>query len=426
MTHLLEDFHDFLQDAPTSWHATLEMGNRLASCDFTPLLMNEKWPLEKGGKYFVIDDGSIAAFILPKNAPKRLSIIAAHTDSPALKLKPCPEILTDNMLQLGVEVYGGPILPTWVNRDLVITGKVTVEQKKGTLFESLVYFDDAPVLIPLLAPHLDKEASKKGLLLNQQDHLKPIACLLEDKLDVVYLESLLRRHLSFHKLVDFELFLVPLEPPRFIGKNGELLASYRLDNLASAHAGLTALGNIKNPHSSTLLMGIFWDHEEVGSSTRSGAGSPLFRDIFDRICSMYSMPEEDKVLLRHHSTCLSVDVAHAFNPNYAKKYDPKNSPRLGQGIVIKYNGNMRYGTTAPSGSKVIQLCERLNLHYQKQSNRSDIPSGSTIGPLFATQMGIETADIGIAELSMHAAREVIACQDHVDMCMLLSTFLEEE
>ncbi|NGX59450.1 MAG: putative M18 family aminopeptidase 2 [Chlamydiae bacterium] len=426
MTHLLEDLTHFLSQSPTSWHAAMEMGNRLASLDFTPLSPNEKWELEKGKKYFVIQDGSIAAFALPSKKPQKMSLIAAHTDSPALKLKPKPVLEKENMQMLGVEIYGSPVLPTWVNRDLAIAGRVVVLRKNNAIEEELVFFDDAPVLIPLLAPHLDREAYKKGLELNKQEHLTPIATLKDKNFDQNYLESLLKRQLSFHKLLDFELFLIPLDHPRFIGKDGEMLASYRLDNLASAHAGLVAMGHLEKAPSGYLPIGIFWDHEEVGSATHTGAESPFFHDLLKHLSSFYKLSGEEETLLRRHSLCLSVDLTHAYNPNYEKKYDPQHIPLLGEGITIKYNANMRYSTTAKSGAWIRVMCESLGLKSQQFVNRTDNPAGSTVGPIFSTNFGIETADIGIPQLSMHAAREVIACQDHIDMCTLLTYFLQEK
>ncbi len=426
MTHLLEDFQSFLEHSPTSWHAAVEMGNRLASLDFTPLVLGEKWKLEKGKKYFVSHDGAIAAFSLPKNKPEKMSIIATHTDSPALKLKPHPAFEKKNMQLLGVEVYGSPVLPSWVNRDLAAAGRVVVETKSNEISQHLVYFDEAPVIIPLLAPHLDREAFRKGLDLDKQDHITPIAALKGDDFNQDYVESLLKRQLSFHKLLDFDLFLVPIEPPRFIGKNGEMLASYRIDNLASAHAALVAIGNSEPPSKNTLPMAFFWDHEEVGSATASGAASPFFQDIYKRVSGFYKMTEEEEVICRASSLCLSVDMTHALNPCYEKKHDPNHTPLLGEGIAIKYNANMRYVTNAKTGGYVSDLCDNLGLKCQKFTNRSDNPAGSTVGPIFATQLGIETADIGAPQLSMHAAREIIACQDHIDMCTLLTYFLQDK
>jgi aspartyl aminopeptidase len=421
MTHVLEDFRDFLYHSPTSWHAAVEMGNRLASLDFIPLYPDEKWNLEKGKKYFVIQDGSIASFVLPKANLEQMSIVAAHTDSPALKLKPHPEIEKKNMVQLGVEVYGSPILATWANRDLCLAGRVVVEKENGDIEEFLVFLDEAPVIIPVLAPHLDREAFKKGLELNKQDHLAPIAALQFEK---EYVENLIKRTHSFRTLLDFDLFLVPIESPRFIGRNGEMLASYRLDNLSSTHAGLVALGNLKTAHQNTLSMGIFWDHEEVGSSTHIGAESTFFTDIYRRICHFYELNTEDEAVLRRNSLCLSVDVSHALNPNYESKYDPHHAPLLGEGIVLKYNADMRYATGGKTGAFITHLCKNLGLKVQKFVGRSDNMAGSTVGPIFATNLGIETVDIGIPELSMHAAREVISCQDHLDMCLLLTYFLQ--
>jgi len=425
MTHILEDFQHFLANSPTSWHTTVEVGNRLASLDFIPLSLDEKWKLEKGRRYFVIEEGSIAAFITPEKKLEKMALIAAHTDSPALKLKPRPEIQKHNLLQLGVEVYGSPILPTWTNRDLGIAGRVILSKQKGGVEEHIVYFDDAPVMIPLLAPHLDREILKKGLQLNKQEHLGPIASLTDEDFNGRYLENLLRRELAFEELLDFDLFLVPLEGPRFIGSNGEMLASYRLDNLASVHSAIIALGNIDSPSKNSLSMGIFWDHEEVGSATQIGAESPFFTDIYSRLTNFYKITEEAEAILRRKSFCLSVDLTHGLNPNYEKKYDPEHIPLLGEGIVTKYNANMRYSTTAKSSAFIKMLCKKNGLKIQQFVNRSDNQAGSTVGPIFSTHLGIETADIGIPQLSMHAAREIISCQDHIDMCALLTQFLQE-
>lgn len=425
MTYLLEDLCHFLSHSPTSWHAVEEMGNRFASLDFTPLDLGEKWELKKGGKYFLVHEGSLMAFILPDNKPEKMALAAAHTDSPALKLKPQPEIHTHNMLRLGVEIYGGPILPTWFNRDLGIAGRVIVEQEKGKLEEHLVFFDESPVMIPLIAPHLDREIYKDGLKLDKQKHLVALASLQNDEVNAPYLETLLRQHLRFKTLHDFDLFLVPLDPPRFMGRNSEMLASYRVDNLVSSHAAIVALGNLKKPSKHLLSMGVFWDHEEVGSTTHTGAVSPYFQDAFERICHFYKLTQEEESILRRRSLCLSVDMCQAFNPNFEEKYDPQHRSQMGGGIAIKYNAQMRYNTSAAGGAIVSKICHDLNLNVQKFVNRTDNPSGSTIGPLFASRMGIDVVDIGIAQLSMHATREIISTQDYLDLCKVLTHFLEK-
>ncbi len=422
--HILEDFHAFLGSAPTSWHAVREIGSRLALCDYIPLEVDEKWELKRGKKYFVAHGGSIAAFALPKSALQKALLIGAHTDSPALKIKPQPEIHKENMTLLGVEVYGGPILPSWLSRDLGIAGRVFVLNAKQQIEEHLIFIDDTPLFIPFLAPHLDRESGEKGLLLNKQDHMIPLATLKQNE-NQKLIESMLHCHFSFHTLLSFDLFLVPLEEPRFIGNSSEMIASYRLDNLASVHAGVTALGNLSEASEHTLQMGLFWDHEEIGSQTAVGAESPFFSDIFDRISHFYSLDPEEKAIVKNRSLCLSVDVAHALNPNYEKKYDPQHLPLLGKGVVIKSHAGQRYASSAAGTAQVIHLCQQQNIPYQQYVSRSDIPSGSTIGPVFAGATGIETVDIGSAQLAMHATRELISCQDHLDLATLLTHFLEE-
>lgn len=428
MAYLLDDLSAFLDSAPTAWHAAEQIGNRLALQDFTPLSEKERWSLEKGKNYFVIRGGSICAFSLPKKAPERAIILASHTDSPALKVKPCPEVQKENMTLFGVEVYGGPMLSSWLNRDLALAGRVVVTDNKGALEERLVFLQDAPVFIPQLAIHLDREVNDKGLLLNKQDHLFPLITLqneVEGK-EKKTLELLLRRHLSFHSLLSFDLFLVPIEKSRYLGSEGEMLASYRLDNLSSAHACLSALALSDKTHSKALQIAIFYDHEEIGSKTSEGAASPFLEDVLKRITHSYKMDEEDLACMKSRSLCVSVDVAHALNPNYPAKYDANHATLLGKGVALKFNADLKYATSALSAARLIQIAEENSLPLQPFVARNDIPSGSTVGPVIAQGLGIPVVDIGCPQLSMHSAREVIACQDYLDLCSLLTQLLQDK
>lgn len=428
MTHLIEDLRFFLHASPTSWHAAVQVGNRLALKDFIPLDENEKWQLESGKKYFVQRGGALCAFVLPSNKPTGSLILGAHTDSPALKLKPNPTFLTENMVSFSVEVYGGPMLSSWLNRDLGIAGRIVISDQAGKVEEKLVFIDDAPLMIPQLAIHLDKEVNEKGLILNKQDHLAAIGCLkpnAKDDKELPYLEKLIRTQHSFHTLLSCDLFLVPLEESRFLGCSGEMLASYRIDNLASVHAITVALASTNSPHKETLQMAFFWDHEEIGSSTQEGAASPFCNDILKRIAFCLKLDDEEMLLLKNRSLGVSVDMAQAFNPNYANKYDVYHRPLLGKGIVIKFNANQKYVSSASSAAPIVDACHHLKLPLQHYAARSDIPSGSTIGPVFASATGIQTVDIGCAQLSMHSTRELMACSDHLDMCQLLTYLLEK-
>ncbi|MES2344496.1 MAG: M18 family aminopeptidase [Chlamydiota bacterium] len=418
MSHIVEDFKAFLETSPTSWHAVQETSNRLALHDFTPLEENEKWELEGGKSYFVARGGALIAFTLPKQTPNKALIIAAHTDSPALKLKPRPEFSKENMTLFGTEVYGGPLLSSWLNRDLAIAGRVFVTNSRGDIEEKLVFLDDAPLIIPQLAIHLDRDVNEKGVILNKQQHLSPLVTL--EKGD---LESLLRRHISFHTLLSFDLLLVPIESSRFVGAHGELLASYRIDNLTSVHAATVALCRSCTSPTEALKIAVFWDHEEIGSGSSEGALSPFLTDLLVRIGHALKLSNEELFMLKSHSFCISADMAHALNPNYVEKHDPQHMPLMGKGIVLKYNANHKYATNGSTAATIIDLCQKLNLSYQPFAARSDIPSGSTVGPFIEQKLGIKTADIGVAQLSMHSAREIIAWQDYVDLTELLTHFL---
>ncbi len=426
MSDLLLDLKAFLERSPTSWHAVQQMGNRLASCDFSPLDEQEPWVLEPGKKYFVCRGGSFCAFILPYHKPIRSCLLASHTDSPGLKLKPQPGIFKQNMGLLGVETYGSPLLTSWLNRDLGLAGRVVVLNAQGTLEEKLVFLDDIGLIIPQLAIHLDREIHEKGVHLNKQDHLRPLIGLFEPTPDPMQMiEWLIRRHLSFQRLISFELFLVPLEGARFIGYQNEMIAAYRIDNLVSAHAGISAMAYLREPTENLLQMALCFDHEEIGSATGTGAISPFFSDLFQRLAIALKLSSEEQLLLKNRSLCISIDMAHALHPNHPDKHDPQHQPLLGKGPVLKYNAQYKYATDALSAAPVIQACQALNLPYQSFVSRSDMPCGSTLGPLMAERLGIPTVDIGIPQLSMHSIREVIACQDYLDLCRLLTHLTEQ-
>lgn len=425
MSHVLDDLIRFLQAAPTSWHACLEISNRLASHDFIPLSEEEPWELKNGKKYFVMRGGSICAFMIPPNAIEKSIVFASHTDSPALKIKPIPEQGKNQMVFLGTEVYGGPILHSWLNRDLGIAGKIVFTNSENAVEEKLIYIDDAPLIIPELAIHLDREKNEKGQVINKQEHLLPLAAIeKEEDRQKHYLELLLRRHVFFHELLAFDLFLVPLEPPRKLGIQGEMLASYRLDNLSSCHAALAAMIFSQKCDPDQLTMSIFCDHEEIGSNTRESA-TPFFMDVLKRIHVCLEYPQEKWFSIKKQSLVVSVDVAHAFNPLYKDKYEPNHQPLLGNGIVVKYNANQKYASQSSASAYIIHLCKKHQIPYQHYVNRSDIAGGSTLGPQIAQATGIKTVDIGIGVFSMHSAREIIGCQDHLDMCQLLTHIAQE-
>ncbi len=256
--HLIQDLLTFLDSSPTSWHAVKNISKKLKDHSFIELKEADRWNLESGTPYFVRCQGSICAFIMPKSKLERASIIGSHTDSPGFKLKPNPEIRRHQSILLGVEVYGSPLITSWLNRDLGIAGRISYLDKHGHLKEGLVRLDKYPLVIPQLAIHLDREVNEKGLLLNKQDHLNALAGMTSDYISTQsYLEMLISDEIDFKQIISFDLHLYPLAPAALVGYQHQLLASYRIDSLASVHAAMTALLHSDRPHEDKLKMIIF-------------------------------------------------------------------------------------------------------------------------------------------------------------------------
>lgn len=400
---MIDDFISFLENAPTVWHAAKEIQERLTKARFSCLEETDRWHLEAGKGYFVIRDGAVFAFKMPTSHPERIVLAASHTDSPALKLKPQPDVESKNIAQLSTEVYGSPLLHTWLDRDLCLAGLVALSSSF-----KLLHLKEYPLIIPSIAPHLERTLFEKGLHIHKQDHLKAIFSLSLSSLAKILPSDIL----------SFDLFLVPLEKPAFLGNSQELLASYRLDNLSSAHASLQALIHASSSLH-TIQAAIFWDHEEIGSTSYTGAKSDFALQILERICLQSKLEREDFMRLKAKSLCLSIDVAHGFHPNFAEKFDPENTPYLGKGIVFKFSADQKYATSAKISAPLIQLCKDGKIPHQLFAARSDIPSGSTVGSYMAAILGIPTIDLGIPIWAMHSIRETIATQDQKSLCDFL-------
>lgn len=418
---MLEKFVHFLDRSPTAYHAAREIRAHLLEADFTPLSEGEKWKLEPGKGYFLQrEDSMIAAFRLPKKTPLSATLLASHTDSPGLKIKPLPELSSHGVGQFGTETYGGPLLHTWLDRDLAVAGRIVTRNKKGASQSHIVLLDDYPVVIPGLAIHLQREVNEKGLIVNKQDHLKAVFTL---KSKEKHLEDWLRKHHPFDKLLSFDLYLVPTEKAAFLGFEDELIASYRLDNLTSAFASLQALVETK-PRADCIQMAIFWDNEEIGSKTFAGADSPFIDQILERICLHFKMNREDYYRLKSRSLCLSCDVGHAFNPNYPDKSDPQNASYMGKGPTLKFSS--RYATSGATAAPIVSLAHKRKIPLQITASRSDLSGGGTVGSMMAASLGIPTVDMGLSIWAMHSIRETISAQDEVALCKLLTAALEED
>lgn len=404
------------------------MSQRLQKAGFCELIEGEKWTLKKGGSYFVQrNQASLIAFHLPKKKMEEGIIIGAHTDSPCLKVKPNGESEKNELILLNFEVYGGPILASWFNRDLILAGRVFYKSSKGkgAIESRCVCLDKHPIMIPQLAIHLNRDVNEAGFVLNKQEHLTAIACSKSEYEGSSYLKYILQKELGAKaEILHYELFAIPFEEPRFLGANGELMASFRLDNLASCQAALDALLSAK-PQDNKLLMTAFWNHEEVGSESSEGAASSFFSDTIERIAFHLDMDTEAFLRFKANSFTLSIDVTHATHPNYEEKHDLRHKVFLGKGLCLKTNAQERYTSHGEIVSKLIALWQEKGIPFQTYVSRNDIPSGTTIGPIHAARTGIRSMDIGIPLLSMHASRELIHRDDQKSMTQALQHLMDQ-
>ena len=413
---------NFLDQSPTAWHAVANIKKQLDDHGFQELKEKEAWSLKPQQLYYTVRNGSsLIAFQTPKATIEKILLAASHTDSPALKLRPKTQYFQENMVMLGVEVYGGPLLASWVNRDLGIAGRVFYLNQQGAVQETLVNIQNAPLMIPQLAIHLDRQVNENGLILNKQEHLSALLGLKKNS-DLNYFHELLKSHIEFQTILGEDLFLYPLQKASYIGLEQDFLASYRIDSLASVHAILEAFFQVK-PSKNALKMIAFWDNEEVGSETAQGANSPFFSNTLERIFIALNQKREQLLQTLPNSLCLSVDLAHGLHPNHRDKHDPRHQVFLGKGIVIKSNAQQRYASNGFSTASIVKICHEHQIPFQHFTSRGDIPCGSTIGPIHAHLTGMPTVDIGIPQLSMHSSREIMAMSDQADMTRLIQVFL---
>ncbi len=412
---------DFINNSPSPFHATQSMCQALQAAGYQALDERESWQLKPQGRYYITrNDSSIIAIQLGQQDPiaQGIRMVGAHTDSPCLKVKPQPEVTCHSYWQLGVEVYGGVLLSPWFDRDLSLAGRVTFKQNEQ-LQSRLIDFKQAIATIPSLAIHLNREANT-GWEINAQTELPPILAQLhgEESKDFRALlsEQLQREHnISDASILDYELCFYDSQPAAVIGLNQDFIAGARLDNLLSCYAGLQALLNSDAQHTQVLVC---TDHEEVGSNSACGADGPFLEQVLRRVLGS----EEDFVRCLQHSLLISADNAHGIHPNYADKHDDNHGPLLNHGPVIKINANQRYATNSETSSFFRLLCQQANIPVQSFVTRSDMGCGSTIGPITAGQLGIQTIDIGAATFAMHSIRELAGSQDLGYLINVLQSF----
>ena len=439
-SRFVADFLQFLEDSPTHFHAVSTASSRLLQAGFTELLETDRWSLAQGGRYFFRRNGSsVVAFTVggAYRAENGFTVLAAHTDSPCLKVKPAACISRGGCLMLNTQPYGGGLWHTWFDRDLGVAGRLLVRDKERV--RSVEVALTRPVArIPNLAIHLTSGKEREAFEPNLHEHLKALLCLAPDtpgqteaKTPLTHprLLGLLAEAAGVpeSEVVDMELQLVDCQPPALGGAQSELILSGRLDNLCSCFQSLRALitSAANLDRQTTVCMAALFDHEEVGSGSFAGAGSSLFVNtltlISESLCG-----NSPGALLRslRKSFIVSADMAHALHPNYLAKHDPSMAPVLGAGLVVKHNANQRYATNSVSASMLREAARLAGVGVQEFSVRSDMGCGSTIGPILATLSGVLTVDCGSPQLSMHSIRECMASADVFSGYLVLRSVLE--
>lgn len=420
---LAQDLLDFIDASPSPWHVAASVTQRLEKQGFKLLAETERWDLQPGGKYFTVRGGSsVIAFVMGSQAPDRtgLCIIGAHTDSPGLRLKPRSPHAAEPMARLGVEIYGGPILATFTDRDLGLAGRVNVRAENGPQTR-LVRFAKPVARLPNLAIHMNRNVNEDGLKLNKQTELP----LLLGNISEAFSPAEQFRALLAHEagaeagdIINWELQVYDTQPGEFWGPHEEFIADSQLDNLASSHSSLTALLNTPEP-AATCVTALF-DHEEIGSESNKGAGGSFLADVLGRLVG--GLDTEARAQAMAKSFFISADMAHAYHPNFPAAYEPEHKIRVNAGPVIKTNANQRYATDAESEAYFIGLCEAAEVPWQQYSHRTDLGCGSTIGPIVAARLGIRTVDVGNPMWAMHSARESAGAVDHELMARVMGKY----
>lgn len=414
-----EDFNEgllgFLDASPTPYHATLNMVMMLENAGFERLVETQKWELEKGKKYYVTrNDSSVIAFTYPEAA--NYTMVGAHTDSPNLKLKPNPIIKEHGIVKFGVEMYGGVLLSTWFDRDLSLAGRVSYLSKDNMMRDAYVDIQRSVAMIPSLAIHLDREANNTKSI-NAQTDINPISTGKADFDFDAFLKAELEAagYEDVEKIYANELSFYDTQKAAYVGLENEFIASARIDNLLSCYVGLLSICSVGDD---TPMLFVANDHEEVGSDTSSGAGGSFLEDTLRRAFS----DQEEFVHVMQSSVFISADNAHAIHPNFPAKHDSNHAPKMNEGVVIKVNANQRYASNSRTIARFMNVASSLEQKTQNFAMRNDMACGSTIGPITASKLGIETIDIGVPTLGMHSIREMCGSGDAHSLYKILVNF----
>lgn len=421
----VKDLIEFIDASPLNYFAVENSKSLLLENSFKQLDETEKWSLDEGGKYFVTrDDTALIAFTVGDDIKKGFDIIGSHTESPTFKIKSSPEMTGNGYLRLNTEVYGGPILSTWLDRTLSLAGKVSYE-KDGQIKSQLINFDRDLLTIANPAIHMNREANK-GFAYNPQEHMVPILSTVKDDFEKEgYLQKLVGEELGIDpkSILDMDLGLYDRQKGSILGPDQDMYQVGRIDNLGAVHASLHALIDSKNEKFNVLILN---DNEEIGSRTRTGAFSPFLKDVLERISFLLGYDKEDFKISMANTYIVSADQAHAIHPNFPQYSDPSNIVKMNRGLVVKVAANGAYTSGIVSTPRLVHIARNIGENLQTFHNRSDKQGGSTIGPIASSSLGIKSIDVGEPILAMHSVREVGGVEDHLSAYNIYKAFYDEE
>lgn len=405
-----EELLAFIQKSPTCFHAVAAMKEMLEAEGYGELREEDRWNLEKGGKYYVTrNDSALIAFAIPKEEAKGYRIMASHSDSPTFKIKENPEMEAEGRyVKLNVERYGGMICAPWFDRPLSVAGRVVVKEGEE-IVSKLVDVDRDLLMIPNLAIHMNREVND-GYKFNAQKDMLPLYGMSSAK--GTFLKTVAESAgVKEEEILGHDLFLYNRQEGTVWGAEEAFVSSARLDDLQCAFSSLK--GFLAGKKEKYIAVHCVLDNEEVGSGTKQGAASTFLRDVLVRINSGLGQDQEDYLRRLAGSFMVSADNAHAVHPNYGEKADPVNRPCMNEGIVIKHSANQKYCTDGVSAAVFKDLCKRAGVPFQTFTNRSDILGGSTLGNISTTQVAVNAVDIGLAQLAMHSPYETAGVKDTV-------------
>lgn len=404
---------EFIDASPSPYHVCATAAQRLSAAGYRELSEADAWPA--AGKFFTIRAGSLVAWD-SSGGSVPFRIVGAHTDSPNLRVKQHPDRVIAGWQVVALQPYGGAWLNSWLDRDLGISGRLSVATA-NTVSHRLVRIDEPILRVPQLAIHLSED--RKGVSLDPQRHVNAVWGVGELRSFLGYVAE--RAGVDESEVLGFDLMTHDLTPSAVTGVDGDFVSAPRLDNQATCYAGLEAL--LAAPATTHLPVLALFDHEEVGSQSDHGAQSDLLLTVLERITLAGGGGREDFLRRLSESMVASGDMAHATHPNYPERHEPGHQIAVNAGPVLKVQPNLRYATDGRTAAAFALACRQAGVPLQRYEHRADLPCGSTIGPMTAAGTGIPTVDVGAAQLAMHSAREVMGAHDVAAYAAALQAFL---